>query len=78
MIPKNCSRYQTCSANICPLDQHWINRKHLDNDRVCHLLIKAARKETPKESPIVWDQVIKQAPLIWKAHSRIKRKCLKN
>lgn len=77
MDSRDCTRFPTCSANICPLDDQWPERKHLDTDRVCHLLVKAAKNENPKESEAVWEKVINEAPAIWKTHTRIRNKCTK-
>ncbi len=39
----DCDRFQTCSANICPLDAEWPKRKHLNGERVCFYLIEAQK-----------------------------------
>lgn len=39
----DCDRFQTCSANICPLDSDWQKRKHLNGERVCFYLIEAQK-----------------------------------
>ena len=39
----SCDRFQSCSANICPLDSEWSKRKHLNGDRVCFYLIEAQK-----------------------------------
>src|SRR6185437_3110278 len=36
--PESCPRYQSCSANICPLDPDWRKRSHLQGEPVCGLL----------------------------------------
>lgn len=33
-----CPRYQSCGANICPLDPDWRKRSHLEHEPVCGLL----------------------------------------
>jgi hypothetical protein len=38
-----CDRFDTCSANICPLDQDWHQRKHLNGERICFYLIEAQK-----------------------------------
>lgn len=43
MFKIDCDRFQTCSANICPLDSEWEKRKHLNGDRVCFYLIEAQK-----------------------------------
>lgn len=39
----DCDRFQSCSANICPMDIQWPIRKHLNGDRVCFYLIEAQK-----------------------------------
>jgi hypothetical protein len=39
----DCDRFQSCSANICPLDADWPKRKHLNGERVCFYLIEAQK-----------------------------------
>ena len=39
----SCDRFDTCSANICPLDPDWQQRKHLNGERVCFYLIEAQK-----------------------------------
>lgn len=39
----SCDRYNTCSANICPLDPDWQQRKHLNSERVCLYLLEAQK-----------------------------------
>jgi hypothetical protein len=39
----NCDRYNSCSANVCPLDSNWQKRKHLNGERVCFYLIEAQK-----------------------------------
>jgi hypothetical protein len=33
-----CSKFEKCSAPVCPLDSDWALRKHLDGERVCFYL----------------------------------------
>lgn len=40
---KDCDRFNTCSANICPLDDDWSKRKHLREGRICYYLIEAQK-----------------------------------
>lgn len=39
----SCDRFNTCSANICPLDPDWQQRKHLNSERVCLYLLEAQK-----------------------------------
>lgn len=39
----SCDRFDKCSANICPLDPDWQQRKHLKGERVCFYLIETQK-----------------------------------
>ena len=41
MSPIQCDHFRRCSSNICPLDESWNKRKHLNGERVCFYLIQA-------------------------------------
>jgi hypothetical protein len=41
--PEACPRWQKCSANICPLDPEWRDRKHLKGEPVCGLALEAVK-----------------------------------
>ena len=43
MKPEDCGRFDKCSAPICPLDDRWQHRKHLNGDRVCLYLTEAVK-----------------------------------
>ncbi len=38
MESKDCRKFDTCSAAICPLDALWKTAVHLQGERVCHYL----------------------------------------
>jgi hypothetical protein len=40
---ESCPKFSTCSAPICPLDEHWRNSAHLSGERVCLWLREAAK-----------------------------------
>jgi hypothetical protein len=74
----DCDRFQTCSANICPLDAEWPKRKHLNGERVCFYLIEAqktgAKAIFDKCGRAYLYQLIQDAiPNIVARHSIIKR-----
>lgn len=75
VCPKDCSRYNTCSASICPCDPDWDKRVYKSEDRICNLLIRTARDETPKESDAVIEAVKEHAVAIWKKYITISKKC---
>ncbi len=39
----SCDRFNSCSANICPLDAEWQKRKHLNSERICFYLLEAQK-----------------------------------
>lgn len=41
----HCPRFESCSAPICPLDKQRQQRKMLRDERLCHYIRKAIRKE---------------------------------
>lgn len=41
--PEHCSRYQYCSANLCPLDADWRLRVVYSNEPVCYYLMEASK-----------------------------------
>lgn len=43
MAMRECPRYATCSAPICPLDPDWRGRCHMPGDRVCIWLTELAK-----------------------------------
>ena len=43
ITPEHCPRFQSCSANICPLDPEWRKRNHLDGETVCGLLAESVK-----------------------------------
>ena len=75
--PEFCPKFIKCSANICPLDRDWKQRKHLKGERVCYFL----RKYTVKGNlegryPLVFKKVIaREHPKILSLISDIKKQC---
>lgn len=48
--PETCSKYESCSANVCPLDREWHLRSHLRGEPSCHYLRIAVKdRATPEE-----------------------------
>ena len=43
LVPISCDRFNRCSANICPLDLKWQERKHLNGERICFYLTEAQK-----------------------------------
>jgi hypothetical protein len=80
--PRACPRYERCSAPICPLDPDWQQRKHLENEQVCGLLLELAKVGgeatlqscLPKE---VTQAATTLAARIHDAHGPVRRACEK-
>lgn len=45
MTPRDCPRYDRCSANVCPLDQDWRRRLHVRGDEVCFVLLESVKAD---------------------------------
>ncbi len=43
MNMETCTKYQGCSASICPLDPNWQKAKHLKHERICFYLCEAQK-----------------------------------
>lgn len=43
MKMRDCPKFHTCNAPICPLDQDWKLRSHHDNDHVCFYMIESVK-----------------------------------
>ena len=46
MIPKQCPRYQSCSAAICPLHGSVLKQKMLKGERVCGVLLEFQKPQS--------------------------------
>ena len=40
----DCPKFKSCSAPICPLDEDWELRSHLDGERVCYYLTEYSKE----------------------------------
>ena len=82
LSPAQCPRYESCAANVCPLDPEWQSRSHRYREAVCAYLTEAAktggeavvRRELPKDAA---EAVLIASPLIAAKHpdiaARLKR-----
>ena len=43
MTPRDCSKWDTCSIPICPLDKDWQKRSFQNHEPVCFYLIEAVK-----------------------------------
>lgn len=78
--PQVCSRWDRCSAPICPLDPDWRLRKHLENEPVCGLLLELAKPagEATLRACVraeVAQAAITLAPTILGAVGMVRRAC---
>ena len=73
-----CPKFDNCSAPICPLDDDWRLRSHLDGEKACHYLTVYS-KSTVK--PLFWagqevelyKAIAEHYPEILALHPPIKR-----
>lgn len=80
MRPENCPRWETCSANICPLDPDWQLRTHLDGERVCLYLTELAKPGGTANlrgvlAPELVEAISTPAPAILGRWNRVKSAC---
>lgn len=45
--PRDCPKYDTCSAPLCPLDTHWYKRAVAPNEPVCVYLLELDKDADP-------------------------------
>jgi hypothetical protein len=44
MTPRDCPRFDACSAAICPLDASWPKAVHLNGEPVCSYLLCSGKQ----------------------------------
>jgi hypothetical protein len=44
MNPKDCPRFPTCNANICPLDADWRKRSHVPGEEACQVVMEHVKE----------------------------------
>jgi hypothetical protein len=44
----DCPKFNTCGANICPLDPDWHLRTHSQGERVCFMLNEAVKADAER------------------------------
>lgn len=72
---ERCSKYDSCSAPICPLDPQWAQRRHLPGERICLWLREAVKTESAVALPIeLVDDVVTALPAIKASSSDIRHK----
>ena len=79
----DCPKFESCSAPICPLEEDWELRTHLNGERVCHYLTML-QKTTVK--PVFWGGqsgelykvIAEQHPRIIALHPLIKQQLMRS
>ena len=80
-LPTDCPKYDSCSANICPLDPDWRLRSHLNGERVCYYLTEAVKRDARANFASVrlgdlYEVVLPRIPEIVSQHRIIGRALL--
>jgi len=78
--PEFCPKFLKCSANICPLDRDWKQRRHLKGERVCYYLRQHAKdsmtaKNRGRYPVVLIKKVSQEYPRIISHFSDIKKQC---
>lgn len=47
MNTARCPRFNSCNANLCPLDPQWPRAEHRQSERVCGLMTEVVKVEGP-------------------------------
>ena len=74
----DCPKFDHCSAPICPLDDDWELRSHLNGERVCYYLTEYSKEAA---RPILrrllavehYETIAEQHPRIIATHPLIRR-----
>jgi hypothetical protein len=75
MRPTDCPKFNTCNANICPLDPLWPRAVHLEHEPVCFYLrstSKAGAEEHFADDP-AFQKARLELPVISARHPDIAR-----
>lgn len=43
MHMRQCPKFDTCSANLCPLDPDWEKRRHVNGDPICFYMRESVK-----------------------------------
>ena len=79
IAPSSCTKYEKCSANICPLELDWQLRSHLNGEPTCFYLreyvkqggIARLRECIPRK---MFEQIALVLPYIKSRYGNIKRR----
>lgn len=77
-----CPRFDSCNANVCPLDPQWPRAEHRQGERVCGLLTELAKVDGQAQvatvlSPEQFDTLVREWPKVEARWSDIRYR-LKN
>ena len=77
----DCPKFDKCIAPICPLDDDWGLRSHLNGERVCYYLTEYSKEAVrPLLRRVLagelYERIAEQHPRIIEAHALIKRRLL--
>lgn len=81
-LMKSCPKFESCSANLCPLDSDWKLRTHMDVEPVCIYLRELAKVRSGSADIAVFKGVLAEEvqirirevyPDIYSGNSIIKR-----
>lgn len=72
-----CQKYQQCNAPICPLDEKWQKRKHVNGDRICFYLPEAQKPNAKTVFEVrgldyLYEVMVRHTPEISQRHHTIK------
>lgn len=70
MNPSACPRFSACSANVCPLDSRWQERKHFEGQAVCPFVRQQAKGTYDKS--LGTGEAVVNMDAILKKHSDIR------
>lgn len=59
LCPKNCPRFSSCSAPICPLDKDWSKRTYHRGEAICRLMLEIVK---PDGIAVVADALSQEMP----------------
>lgn len=81
--PRRCKYYESCSANVCPLDPSYTLRTHLRDEPVCKLLLELSKPGGEATlrgvlEPDVAQAAITLAPALMALHAPIRKACQKS
>ena len=82
LTESQCSKFQKCTAPICPIDPIWHKRKHISGDRICFYLIEAQKPDAKAVFEVrslgcLYGVMVTHAPQISQRHHTINTALIK-